>query len=367
MNELLLKLALLSGIILWVTGCSTSPNDNIQYKYNIEIENNNDAITIDSIDVVVTADGDTVLNETYPASDMLDGMLTVTFLANRNAEIEVQYDILSNGIIVASGTHIFDESSNQEELNPTINTVVSPEIIAEIIALTNNQPHFTTTLSEIDTLALTGSIYTVSFLADDEDGDSLSLNLVSGPVNITFNGLELIWEPGILDTGVTTISVEIIDSNGGSEIITWTVTITDTVPYFGFSPFTGDASVDDVIKVELGIRNVEGLFGFAADIIFDAEMLEPLESNFAPGDFLGSELVLLNYIENDTLSSAASKKFGDTPVDGSGILSTYEFRILKTGTVTISINSDYDLIGEDGADIAGTDGFESGDLVITVE
>lgn len=96
---------------------------------------------------------------------------------------------------------------------------------------TNNDPVFTTDSADISgQIIYVGNNYSVKLEANDPDNHNLTYSLISPKnSNIAINGNMVTWTPGEDMVKTHEITVMVSDSLGGSDTITWTVTV-DFIP-----------------------------------------------------------------------------------------------------------------------------------------
>ncbi len=115
------------------------------------------------------------------------------------------------------------------------------------------------------------------------------------------------------------------------------------------------------------IENVENLFAFSAEIVFDNTVAELVQNSVTVGGFWNSEIVELNVIEEDRLSIAISmlQTSGEDGIDGNGELFAFSIKGLTLGQTNLTFEN-LIMIDENGNDIVNFDDIEitNGKLII---
>ena len=115
------------------------------------------------------------------------------------------------------------------------------------------------------------------------------------------------------------------------------------------------------------IENVENLFAFSAEIVFDNTIAELVQNSVSIGGFWNSEIVELNVIEEDRLSIAISMQqtSGEDGIDGNGELFTFSIEGHTIGQTNLTFEN-LQMIDENGNEIANFNDIEStnGKLII---
>lgn len=124
-----------------------------------------------------------------------------------------------------------------------------------------------------------------------------------------------------------------------------------------------NTEADFIIMVE----NVENLFAFSAEIVFDNTVAELVQDAVAVGGFWNSEIVELNVVEDDRLSIAISlqQTTNEDGIDGNGELFTFSIEGLTMGQTNLTFEN-LQMIDENGSEIANFDDIEitNGKLII---
>jgi len=124
-----------------------------------------------------------------------------------------------------------------------------------------------------------------------------------------------------------------------------------------------NTEADYVIKIE----NVENLFAFSTEIVFDNSVAELVEDAVTVGGFWNSEIVELNVIEEDRLSITISMQqtSDEDGIDGNGELFTFSINGYSLGQTNLTFEN-LQMIDENGNDVANFDDIEitNGKLII---
>ena len=94
-----------------------------------------------------------------------------------------------------------------------------------ITVTNNNLPQITSTAPDNATV---GSVFTYNATATDDDGDTLTWSLASGPSGMSIDATTgvVTWTPEEGDIGTANCSIEVSDGRGGSTTQNFTLTIT---------------------------------------------------------------------------------------------------------------------------------------------
>lgn len=91
----------------------------------------------------------------------------------------------------------------------------------------------------------------------------------------------------------------------------------------------------ETITVEVKVAGVEGLFGYTLTITFDptaVSFVSAEKSDFLPGAFALDPITTDNSVEYNVT------KMGGDPVDGDGLLSTFEFEVMEAKNSTLELD-----------------------------
>jgi large repetitive protein len=90
----------------------------------------------------------------------------------------------------------------------------------------NHAPHFISKAVDFPTTIYTGELFTAVLSASDPDGDQLTYSIVTGPAGMILqNNSTLSYSPGAPDVGSHEVKVMIEDGKGGSDTLTFTISI----------------------------------------------------------------------------------------------------------------------------------------------
>jgi len=102
-----------------------------------------------------------------------------------------------------------------------------------------------------------------------------------------------------------------------------------TIPGLSINPEKISAQKNEQFSVSVNVGNVTELFGASFELQFNGDVLEATGAK--PGDFLGDDVLFLNMPATGKISIAISKKGGDKPASGSGVLTTVDFKTKADG------------------------------------
>ena len=100
-------------------------------------------------------------------------------------------------------------------------------------------------------------VYTLSVLAVDADGDTLTFSLTTSPVDMTIDSSTgaISWPVGVTDVGTHPVTAEVSDGNGGTDTQSFTLEIFDVTPVTVSGTVYRDTngnSVQDTGEIGLG-------------------------------------------------------------------------------------------------------------------
>ena len=136
---------------------------------------------------------------------------------------------------------------------------------------------------------MAGQAYAYDVQATDPDGDLLSYLLVSPPegMSIDANNGMIRWEPDAVQAGNASVSVRVIDANGGEATQSWTIAVTlpaNHAPEFDTAPlavialgqrYDYDANAIDIDGDVLQYRLLDAPIGMAVDTVTGRIVWQP--------------------------------------------------------------------------------------------
>jgi hypothetical protein len=94
------------------------------------------------------------------------------------------------------------------------------------VDVANHSPSFISTAADFPDTLFTGDPFIAVFSASDPDGDSLSYSIVSGPSGMVIGSISMLtYTPVTQDIGPHEIKVKVEDNKGGSDTLTFAVTV----------------------------------------------------------------------------------------------------------------------------------------------
>lgn len=195
--------------------------DSNQTSFELNILGRKDKADIQSFQLTVFKSEDTIHNELYGKTSILDTLelnfdLTYQFYV-------AGFDSLDVKIYEGDTTVLIPE---EQQVKITITLV-------PINTDSNDAPYFTVDSSQMTSSATVGIIYYDTCYADDPDGDTLIYTAIQRPVDGAFflsatNGI-ISWQPHDAQKDSTfTLSVEVKDPEGLADTITWLVAVADS-------------------------------------------------------------------------------------------------------------------------------------------
>lgn len=134
-----------------------------------------------------------------------------------------------------------------------------------------------------------------------------------------------------------------------------------------FSPAEQTVPENTEAEYTVMLENVEGLFAFSAEIVFNNSIAELVEESVVLGNIWSSEVVGLNVVEDDRLSITVSlQQTPDTDgIDGDGELFSFSIIGYTIGQTSLAFEQ-LQLIDENGDDIPNLNDIEitNGNLIV---
>jgi len=136
----------------------------------------------------------------------------------------------------------------------------------------------------------------------------------------------------------------------------------------GFNPPEAYPLVNETVSVNFKVANVESLFGFTCEIIYDTAILLIDESGFTKGNFMGADAFGFIKVDGDTINIAVTRISGAGGVTGEGTLFNLNFMAVGVGLDTVRISSNnFSMKKEDGSDVDSLGNITIGEMVIDVK
>ncbi len=161
-------------ITLILTSCLMNNEDDVQYIYDLKIQSENEDVSIDSVEVTVRANGDTILQKMYHKEDISKNVVSIVFNAKQSDEIKLSYTAFSKGIKIYEESEEFELNDAKKELESVSVIKLDSSLVQKI----NNQdkfPEFITKAEDFpDTLSL-GEIFKFWIEFNDYELDGIGL------------------------------------------------------------------------------------------------------------------------------------------------------------------------------------------------
>lgn len=134
-----------------------------------------------------------------------------------------------------------------------------------------------------------------------------------------------------------------------------------------FNPVEQTVPINTEIDYIIKIEDVEALFAFSAEIVFDNSVVELVPDAVVVGEFWNSDLVELSIVEDDRLSITIGlqQTTNEDGIDGNGELFTFSIKGVAIGESTLTFENLL-MIDENGNEILNFDEIEitSGKLIV---
>ncbi len=135
-----------------------------------------------------------------------------------------------------------------------------------------------------------------------------------------------------------------------------------------FSPAEQSVPIDTEAEYVIFVENVEQMFAFSTEIVFNSEITELLQNAVSVGSFWNADLVELNMIEEDRLSITISMQqtSGEDGMNGDGELFSFSLNGLTLGESNLTFEN-LQMIDEDGNEVSNFNDIEITNGKLTVE
>ena len=155
------------------------------------------------------------------------------------------------------------------------------------------------------------------------------------------------------------------NNSATSDVVT--VTIIEMLKLF-ISPSESLVSVDEEITLSVQIENVDALFAFSAEIVFDNSIAELVQDVVVIGGFWNSDVIELSIVEDDRLCITISlqQTANEDGIDGNGELFTFSIEGIAVGESDLTFEN-LIMIDENGNEVPNFDGIEITNGKIIVE
>lgn len=134
-----------------------------------------------------------------------------------------------------------------------------------------------------------------------------------------------------------------------------------------FNPVTYTVPIYNPADFSIMVVNVENLFAFSAEIVFDSSVAELDPDTIVPGGFWGTDIVELSVIESGRLNISISlqQTANEDGISGNGTLLNISLEGINPGTTNITFEN-LQMIDENGDDVTGFDTIEiiNGNLIV---
>lgn len=227
-----------------------------------------------------------LVSDSGEAGDQQTAYETVTLEGETEAQLTVELAASSaTATADETGRFRFDQISlNEGDNSFTVRTTdiagneaSVTQVITRVVESANQAPEF---VSEPDTEAMAERAYTYDADAADPDEDSLTYELLAGPDGLSIDadtgGIN--WTPSTEDAGTHSLTLQVSDSRGGSDLQTYSLAVLDgvhnrppsfiTVPVVDANvaaPYVYDANAVDADVDPLSYRLISAPEGMAVD------------------------------------------------------------------------------------------------------